>query len=458
MTLLAVVGVLLLVPMLLGVSRSVTSELEVARRDVVDEVAATARSALEDGDVTQLRAYLARYHDLFGEGVLVLDAGEQVLAAVGPLRLEDPQVQRRVRDFGYNVADFEVPAVRPWSPDTELLSRPVDLGGDVASGAVFLEVDQTAARAEVRRTWTGVTAAALVALAVVAVLVQRGARWVLKPVSALEDAALAVAADRPVPAVVAGGPPELRRLTRAFELMSTTLSTALAQQRDLVSRTSHHLRNPLTAVRLQTDLMAGDQEVDPARMAAVQDGLERLDETIDRLLGLAEAEHHVMAARRQRLSDPAALDADAQRTTGADLRAHLRSRWSGLDGLRSDVVDDLVVAVPRAELQELVDTLLENAVKYAGPDAAVRVSLEGDGDDGQVRLVVEDDGEGLGDDEIVHAGQRFWRSSRHAEQPGTGLGLAIVDAISRAAGGTMEVRRSDLGGLAVDLCLPRTAS
>ncbi len=456
LALLAVVAVLLLVPILEGVSRSATSELELSRREVVDEVAEASRAVLEDGDVEPLERYLDRYHALFGESILVLDATESVVASVGALEVDDPRVQRRVRDFGYNVADLEVVPLRPWSSRTEVVSSPVDVGGDVASGAVLLEVDQTAARDAVRRTWLLVVAGALLVLAALAVATRRVVRWVLKPVDALEDAALALAAGRPAPDVVASGPPELRRLGRAFALMSSALSTALEQQRDLVSRTSHHLRNPLAAVRLQTDLIAGAERVDPQRLAAVQDGLDRLDQTIDRLLGLAEAEHHVLTARAARLSDPTVLDADAQRSSGTDLVRHVAARWGGEAGVRTDVEPALALPLPQAELEELVDTLVENAAKYAGRDAVVWVRLRRAGE--RALLVVEDDGEGLTDDEIERAGERFWRSSRHAEQPGSGLGLVIVDAISRAAGGSMRVRRSALGGLAVDVELPRSTA
>ncbi|GHE14119.1 sensor histidine kinase [Klenkia taihuensis] len=452
MTLVVAVAVLLVLPSLQTVSRERTNELELQRREVLDRVASLTRLAVETGDAVPLERYLVRHHDLHGESLLVIDTTEQVLAGVGGLDPDDPRVERRTRDSGYNVPFREVEPVLPWSSATAVLSVPVEVSRDVASGVVLLEADLTDARDDVRRGWLGIVVPALLGLLALFWVTLRAARWILRPVHALEAATHALTQQEAPAAVAVGGPPELRRLASSFTTMAGTLSATLAQQRDLVSNTSHQLRNPLAAVRLNVDLLPAPTDADRQRLAAVQADLDRLDHTVDRLLGLAEAEHRVMEARAARLGDaPAEPGATADR-----VRAHVAARWGGPGGpaVRVTADDDVVLALPAAEVVEVVDALVENAVKYAGPGAHVEVGLRA-GAPGRAVLEVADDGDGLTDEELAHARERFWRSSRHVEHPGTGLGLAIVDALARAAGGSMTVARAAAGGLAVRLDLPR---
>ena len=107
---------------------------------------------------------------------------------------------------------------------------------------------------------------------------------------------------------------------------------------------------------------------------------------------------------------------------------------------------------PESELSQVLDVLLDNAIKYAGQDAEVDLSFTVDHD--TARIAVRDNGPGLPDEELHLASKRFWRSSRHNAQRGTGLGLAIVDKLVAARGGRLELRRAEPQGLVVRLDLP----
>ena len=107
----------------------------------------------------------------------------------------------------------------------------------------------------------------------------------------------------------------------------------------------------------------------------------------------------------------------------------------------------------RADLDEMIDVLLDNAAKYAGAGATVQVSLTQDADG--IRLIVEDSGTRLADDDLARMGTRFWRAGRDATQTGSGLGLAIVAQLMRAAGGRLELDPALRGGLAARLVWDR---
>jgi signal transduction histidine kinase len=117
-------------------------------------------------------------------------------------------------------------------------------------------------------------------------------------------------------------------------------------------------------------------------------------------------------------------------------------------------VDRIVRTMPGV-LDQVLDALLDNAVKFAhGTRVAVRVVHR----DGQVEIHVADDGPGLPDADRVRATERFWRSRAHRKEPGTGLGLAIVAVLVEASGGTLELLPVEPHGLDVRLRLPTSAA
>jgi signal transduction histidine kinase len=115
--------------------------------------------------------------------------------------------------------------------------------------------------------------------------------------------------------------------------------------------------------------------------------------------------------------------------------------------------DDLAFLGERQDLLEIVGNLTENACKWC----AGRVRIGASARDARTwTLDVEDDGQGLAADqrqEVLIRGARLDESA-----PGSGLGLSIVDELVRAYGGEMTLAKSTMGGLKVELVLPRAES
>jgi len=106
-------------------------------------------------------------------------------------------------------------------------------------------------------------------------------------------------------------------------------------------------------------------------------------------------------------------------------------------------------------LRVLVRNLLDNAIKYTPPGGRVDVSLLAE--EGAARLVVEDSGPGIREEERARVFDRFYRSAsaQGTAVTGSGLGLAIVKSIADRHGATLTLDRSQtLGGLRVDVRLP----
>lgn len=449
--LIAVIAVLIPVAQSLADSR--TQQLALQRTAALDQVVQRARTALVQSDAEGLQSYLERFHAVYAESVLVLDESGEPVASAGELH-RDADVDQLVTAASRAIPQLSLPRVTPWGPRSALVAVPVIAAGDLSAGVVVLAVDLRGAQADVSRAWAVIAAIGVLLLSALMVASLLWTRWILRPVRALDSAVADLTAHRDPAPLRPSGPPELRRLSRAFATMADEVENSLEQQRGFVADASHQLRTPLAAIRLRVDGLARDGDA-ADDLSAVDDDLDRLEHTVERMLTLANAEHRA-AARTQGHDD--ARDEGAPRecsVTAADLVQRHRARLHAA-GLTLSIDDSPAVVVPcgRADLDEMLDVLLDNAAKYAGAGARVRVSVEQDA--GRLEVRVEDSGTQLDDAHLPRLGTRFWRAGLDGGTTGTGLGLAIVAQLMRAAGGRLELGRSQEGGLAAHLIWDRT--
>ena len=121
---------------------------------------------------------------------------------------------------------------------------------------------------------------------------------------------------------------------------------------------------------------------------------------------------------------------------------------------------DLEVA--RDDLEQVLDVVLDNAVRHAGAGAGVCLRADapaavaggaaGGAAGRQVVVEVDDDGPGLAEGEWSRAAERFWRGSD--DPHGSGLGLSIARELLRGAGGDLSVGPGPRGGVLVRVSLP----
>jgi two-component system sensor histidine kinase MprB len=97
--------------------------------------------------------------------------------------------------------------------------------------------------------------------------------------------------------------------------------------------------------------------------------------------------------------------------------------------------------------------LLDNAVKFSPDDGVVRLELRQIGD-GSAVVEVADSGPGIGDADMPHVFERFYRSSEARTLPGSGLGLAIVKQAAERHGGMAYAGRAPEGGALFAIRLP----
>lgn len=237
------------------------------------------------------------------------------------------------------------------------------------------------------------------------------------------------------------GPPEVRIVARTLNRTAERLSRLVRRQQQVAADASHHLRTPLTGVRLRLEAIE-ETSVDSASQrdasAAIAE-VDRLNRRIDQILALARSD----AGQGAEQVDAAAvaLGRVAQAETTASVR--------GI-GLAIDVGDGVpMVLAPRGTVDRVVDELLGNALSYAR--SRITVSVQRDGS--WVRIDVDDDGPGIPESEREQIFDRFTRGSG-AAPGGSGLGLALVRESAQASGGDAWLESGVDGGLRVCTCWP----
>lgn len=390
-----------------------------------------------------------RYHDLYGEGLLVVDANGQALGARG-LTTADPDVATAVDHALVDAPGPRWARIMPWDRQHRLDTAGIRRDGELV-GAVVIAVDISTAARDIGIGWLWVTVGCL-ALLVLAALVGRGlTRWVLRPLTGLERAVAEMTEGVSGPPADVAGPPELRHFTSAFNTMAQVVRASLDRQRRLIADASHQLRNPLAAVRLRADSLEDYVAEDGrATYGSMSAELDRLENLLQQLLRLARAEE-VSGSRRVGLSTTAEESTDL-----ADVIDERLAFWKPLADSQNQHLTQLAnhaaphVQLARHDVEQLLDVAIDNALRYAGPGTTVTVSVVPS--DQTVDLTVSDDGVGLAEDDLARATSRFWRG--RDDRSGTGLGLAIAAEIAAGHGGTLTVDKAAEGGLQVCFRLP----
>ena len=188
----------------------------------------------------------------------------------------------------------------------------------------------------------------------------------------------------------------------------------------------------------------------------------RLDEGPARLIGQQIA---TMQAQVQTYLDRARIAAQGATVLArTDPRPVAERLVRVMRRLHPELAFDLAVpdstpalAMEQQDFEEIVGNLLDNAAKFAAKTVCLRMAPAGSGGDAGHRsflsVVVEDDGEGLEEDQVAEA---LKRGSRLDEtKPGTGLGLSIVSEIVKEYQGTLAIDRGPMGGVRATLVLPQ---
>jgi signal transduction histidine kinase len=241
-------------------------------------------------------------------------------------------------------------------------------------------------------------------------------------------------------------PLEIKPLVDELNRLLARLQAAFTTQRAFISDAAHELRSPLTALRLQNQLLerAPDEAARLQASAQLGAAIERATRLVEQLLTLARSDPRETAAR----FEPVVLaEVAAEAITDCHSMAVDRHIELGLDA-----EPGLKVRADRVALRALLRNVIDNAVRYTPPGGSVAVRTATQSE--RALVEVSDTGPGIAPEERERVFDRFYRRPGTAES-GSGLGLAIVKAIAEQHGALIVLEDAPGGGLRVSLLFPR---
>ncbi|SFP77207.1 sensor histidine kinase [Hymenobacter arizonensis] len=227
---------------------------------------------------------------------------------------------------------------------------------------------------------------------------------------------------------------DLTRLARTFNRLLERLETRFDGQRTFVSNASHELRTPLTASigELQV-LLARERSPEDYRegVASVLGELQQLKALINSLLEMAQADGGTALNEDIRLDE---LLLDVREGVAPDLRTRVQIDLGNLP----DDPAQLEIRGHRALLTRAIGNLVDNALKYSAQGQCVQLRLRFQ--PGSWQVVVEDEGQGIAEQDLPHVFQPFFRSHSARSVVGHGVGLPLARRIVELHGGLLELR------------------
>jgi two-component system phosphate regulon sensor histidine kinase PhoR len=222
---------------------------------------------------------------------------------------------------------------------------------------------------------------------------------------------------------------------------------------DFVANASHELRTPLSTILGYSETLADEAELDTELRSKfgsiIRGDAKRMLRIIEDLMSLSriEAGRFIVPAERVSVGEIVASAVEnACRIAGAQQCS-----------IRLDLEQDLpAVMGDHAQLMQLLDNLLSNAIRYGCHDGDCVIRVSAILDDGWIRLSVADNGPGIERDHLRRVTERFYRvdAARSRESGGTGLGLAIVKHIVERHKGTLDIVSTVGEGTEVVVRLP----
>jgi PAS domain S-box-containing protein len=247
---------------------------------------------------------------------------------------------------------------------------------------------------------------------------------------------------------------ELRALNETLEARVAERTEQLEQRnrdlRDFAHAASHDLQEPLRKISVFAGMITdnyADRLDEQGRyfLDRVRDAAQRLSTLVRDLLAYSRVASGTETA--------SAVDLNAVVQTvleDLELATHEAGAQVHVDSLPTLQADG-------AQMYQLLQNLIENAVKYRRPGQAPAIRVWAEQDEAAVRLLVRDDGIGIAEQHRERIFAPFGRLHGRGEYPGTGIGLAVCRRIAERHGGSIAVESTEGGGSTFAVTLPRNA-
>ena len=232
-------------------------------------------------------------------------------------------------------------------------------------------------------------------------------------------------------------PSEVQPLVDDLNSLLVQRDRAVRRAQAQAGHLAHGLKTPLAILTQEAERAKREGHADLAATIGLQ--IERMRRQI---------EYHLAQARAAGTGSTPGVRSSVKDSADALSRTLQRLYADRALSIRIDASDEHFVRVQREDLDEMLGNLLDNTCKWAKS----RVTLSSQHRNGEVLIVVEDNGPGITPSSRETVLQRDVRADEIA--PGSGLGLAIVRELVELYGGTISLEESSMGGLKATLRLP----
>ena len=250
------------------------------------------------------------------------------------------------------------------------------------------------------------------------------------------------------------GDDEIAVVGRAMNQLARDLQDAERNRNEFLANISHELRTPLSYIRGYSQVVADGLVSDPKEreryLRLIYDETIRIELLVRDLFVLAQADAGELSVTREAVN----LNELILHTVRL-VEARATSKTITIE---TSLGGQLIVAVDRLRMEQVLLNLLENAIRYTEPSGRVTVSLTS-GEQDHVQITVSDTGVGIPETDLPYIFDRLYRvdKSRNRGRGGSGLGLAIVKQIVELHGGTVRVRSVEHKGTTFTILLPALA-
>ena len=326
-------------------------------------------------------------------------------------------------------------------------------GRPVADGIGVLLVQPAAVARDLSMPALGRLAMALALGLLVAVVIGYWvARRLTRPLVQAAAAANAMSSGQRDIRIDPEGPSEVADIAIALNRLSQALAESEGRQREFFLTVSHELRTPLTSVKGYAEALADGvvpPEDVPAVAGVVRSEADHLDRLVADLLDLARLGAVDVAV------EPVDLDL-------ADLGADAAALWADRAARTGVRFVDEVVRTPHlvrtdpVRVRQIIDNLMENALRVTGEGAPVVLRMSAGPAPGEFLVEVRDGGPGLTPDDLSVAFEPGELHARYrgVRKVGSGVGLALVARLAERLGGHARAGSAPEGGAAFLVVLP----
>ncbi|MDF0650102.1 MAG: ATP-binding protein [Nitrospira sp.] len=247
-------------------------------------------------------------------------------------------------------------------------------------------------------------------------------------------------------------PAELRELVDTVNWMGKKLQDIDDMKTEFLAHVSHELRTPMASIQEGTHLLL-DEIPGPlvpeqrTILKIMADSSKRLIHLISTILDLSKMEAGMMEYRIV----PMELHRIAEISMN---KVRLLADSKHVQLMLDSIVQRTWVKADASRLEQVLDNLLSNALKFSPEGGVVKVQMKPDSQAGVLEVAVSDTGPGIAAEDLPHVFERFVqgrRKSRHTE--GSGLGLALVKKVVEAHGGRIWIESEKGKGTTVRFIL-----